>query len=196
MKKLFILFFLCFVISLQASMIGDFRKAQRATLLSEFKSLYKQRNMSVHTAKLKYKYSRVKKIKHPSLRHHFYVTSTNPLTTIENSSLQVKSNTILNEIISKKTDTEHPFTKVVYQPIIPQNDISPTIDNEYQDSIITQYDILQTHTNDEEISKTIKDETAQIEEQIRSEEISNLEIQSNLEQSGRRALYSNPWGRK
>lgn len=49
-----------------------FRDQQRRTVLSDFKALYKSRNVSSHKAQLRHKYRRVKELSSSSLLENLY----------------------------------------------------------------------------------------------------------------------------
>ncbi|OQX57590.1 MAG: hypothetical protein B5M52_07090 [Helicobacteraceae bacterium 4484_230] len=75
MKKtilfLIMLFFAVFAHA-EGMSIVEFRKAQRQLVLTDFKTLYKQRHLSAHKAQLRYKHKRVKKLAHPTVLQNRY----------------------------------------------------------------------------------------------------------------------------
>jgi len=102
MKKIILLFSTIFyVISLNASTLSmsEFRKIQREYVLSEFKALYKKRNISAHKAQLRHKYTRVKKISHSGILNNYHIQNENiktPDITISEAADQTSMQSVAN----------------------------------------------------------------------------------------------------
>ena len=60
--------------------MSKFREMHRQDLLSNFKTLYKQRHITAHKANLRHKYKRVKKVSHQNLRTHTHSRTQMPET--------------------------------------------------------------------------------------------------------------------
>ena len=156
MKKLFIAtLLLLFSSQLYAKSLtlSEFRKMHRNMLLSEFKTLYKERHIGSHKAQLRAKYRRIKRVSHTKLYHKSHHMKSNDergdtvqmsmdeasytlMKHTSNANMQMQANSNLEAMKAHKEEgmPKKPFDNMVDDYLQPQGDMTDNHPQQNEDT--------------------------------------------------------------